>query len=84
MENALYEHVFYLIKETRKPKYLDFYELDDKDLKSPEFYLEETIRHNGKWYFITTSKQYFRSEELRAKAPRVFIKHLYKAKEAVL
>jgi len=82
--NTLYEHCFYLIKETKKPKYLDFYDLNEKDLNSPEIYLEQTIRFNDKWYFITTGKQYCRSEEERENTPKIYIKHLYKKKEPLL
>jgi len=81
MENILYEHVYYIIKETKKPKYLDFYELTEKDLKDPEIYLEQTIRYNDKWFFITTGKQYFATEISSLLAPKIFIKYLYRPKE---
>lgn len=77
MTDTLYEHCFYLVKETKKPTYLDFYDLEDKDLKSIECYLEQTVRINNKWYFVTTGKKYFRSEADRENAPKYYIKALY-------
>lgn len=78
--NILYEQHYYLIKETKKPTYLNFYELDDADFT--EFmlcgYLEQTIRYNGKWFFVTTKKQYFSTEAGRDEAPKILIKYLYK------
>jgi len=78
MDNILYEQVYYLIKETKKPTYLDFYDLDDADLKMIECYLEQTIRYKNRWYFITTKKQYFSNAEKRDTAPKIYLKNLYK------
>ena len=78
--DTLYEHCYYLIKETKKPKYLDFYELEEKDFEYPMVvsYLEQTVRYNDKWYFITTKNIHYRTIEERDKAPKVYIKELYK------
>ena len=81
METAetLYEHVYYLVKETKKPKYLDFYDLRETD--NPEYYLDQTVRINGKWFFMTTGKTHFRSAADRDNAPKIYIKYLYKKKQ---
>lgn len=77
MPDILYEHYYYLMKETKKPKYLDFYELEDTDLKNIECYLEQTVRYKNKWYFIEFKKKYFYTEEARKNAPKYMIKELY-------
>lgn len=80
MSDTLYESNYYLIKETKKPVYLDFYELDDTDFTEAKIccYLEQTVRYNGKWFFITTKKRYFSTAVGRDAAPKVVIKYLYK------
>lgn len=79
MTNILYEHQYYLIKETKKPFYLDFYDLDDSDFTEARLccYLEQTIRYKDKWFFVTTKKQYFSTETARDNAPKILIKYLY-------
>ena len=84
MENILYSHQYYLVKETKNPTYLDFYDLTDKDMKYPEIYLEQTIRYRDRWFFVTSKTEYFRSEVEREKAPKVYIKYLYKKPEAFI
>jgi len=74
----LYEKTQYLLKQTFKPKYLDFYDINEKDLTMPEIYLNQTLRFNNKWYFLTKSKKYFYSAEERDKMPELLIKDLYK------
>ncbi len=76
--DTLYEHCYYLMKETKKPTHLDFYELEDKDLRMLDAYEKQTVRYQGKWFFVTYRKQYFYSEESQKNAPRVYIKYLYK------
>ena len=85
MTNILYEHFYYLIKETKKPTYLDFYDLDDSDFTETKLccYLEQTIRYGGKWFFVTTKKQYFGTEAGRDAAPKMLIKHLYQKPEPI-
>ena len=81
---TLYEGMYYLIKETKQPKYLDFYELEEKDLNDPVMYLEQTVRYAGKWYFITTKTRCFDSENERDSAPKVYIKNLYQKKKPLM
>ena len=85
MTNVLYEHCYYLIKETKKPTYLDFYDLDDTDFIEAKLccYLEQTIRYKGKWFFVTTKKQYFSTAEDRDTAPKMLIKYLYRKPEPI-
>lgn len=85
MNNVLYEHIYYLIKETKKPKYLDFYELDDTDFTEAKLccYLEQTIRYKGKWFFVTTKKQYFSTEAGRDTASKMLLKYLYRKPESI-
>lgn len=83
MNDCLYEHCYYLMRETKNPKYLDFYDLEDKDLKSIECYLEQTVRYKNKWYFIESKKTYFYTEEAREKASKHMIKELYKKAKAL-
>lgn len=78
--HVLYEHVYCLIRETKKPKYLDFFALDAADLRDPRAYLEQTIRYAGKWFFVTTGKQIFKTVEARDAAPKIYIKFLRKPK----
>ena len=77
-ERVLYEQWYYLMKETKKPTYLDFYDLEDRDLNFIENYLEQTVRYQDKWYFVTNGKKYFSTAEDRDTAPKYYIKELYK------
>ena len=79
----LYEGSYYLIRQTKKPKYLDFYELEDKDLSCIECYLEQTVRYKNDWYFIEQKHRYFHSENERDISPRYYIKKLYKKLEVI-
>ena len=83
--NTLYEQLYYLIRETKKPTYLDFYDLDDSDFTEAKLccYLEQTIRYKGRWFFITTKKQYFSTAEDRDAAPKMLIKYLYQKPEPI-
>ena len=78
MDNLLYEYCYYLMRQTKKPKYLDFYELKDKDLKCLDSYLEQTVRYKNEWYFIESKRKYFHNKLDRDNAPRYIIKKLYK------
>ena len=78
MDNIVYSHYYYLVRETKRPTYLDFYDLTDKDMEYPEIYLEQTIRYKNKWFFVTSKTKYFRTEKEQQEAPRVYIKYLYK------
>lgn len=82
--NTLYEHCYYLMKETKKPVYLDFYELEKKDLPNIVCYLEQTVRYNGKWFFIKMLKSYFKEYNQRENAPKNWIKFLYQKKQPIL
>ena len=84
MTNTLYEHCYYQMRETKRPKYLDFYELEKKDLQHIECYLEQTVRYSEKWFFIEMKKTYFQSAYLRDQAPRNWIKYLYQKKSPIL
>lgn len=84
MTTTLYEHYAYIARETKQPKYLDFYELEQKDLKNIECYLDQTVRIDNKWFFVTTAKKYYRSEAERDRAPKFYIKRLYKKPEAIV
>ncbi len=84
MNNILYERHYYLMKQTKKPVYLDFYELEDKDLKLLNIYLEQTVRYKNEWYFIEWKKKYYHNEENAKKAPEFMIKKLYKKEEPLL
>ena len=75
--NTLYEHCYYLMTETKKPKYLDFYDLEDKDLGWLVSYRNQTVRYRGKWFFVTYKKTYFSSEKAAKEAPENYIKYLY-------
>lgn len=80
MDRVLYEHQYYLVKETKQPTFLDFYGLEDKDFA--EFivagYVNQTIQYKNKWFFVTIQKKYFSTEEKRDASPKVLIKYLYK------
>lgn len=80
---TLYEKTQYILKQTQKPKYLDFYDLDKKDLTMPEIYIGETIRLENKWFFLEVKKKYFNSEKERDEAPTTLIKELYKKPTAL-
>jgi hypothetical protein len=82
--NTLFEHCYYQARETKKPIYLDFYEIEKKDLPHIDCYLEQTIRYNNKWYFVEMKKTYFRSETQRNNAPKYWIKNLYQKKSPIL
>lgn len=71
------------MRETKKPKYLDFYDLEREDLKNIEIYLENTVRYDGRWYFIETKKRYFRDEKESKKAEKIYIKNLYRNKQVL-
>lgn len=79
--NVLHEHNYYLMQETKKPTYLDFYELEEKDLPKIDCYLEQTVRYNDKWFFIKSAKTYFSLRQ--ENYPKLWIKYLYKTKEAI-
>ncbi len=76
--NTLYEHCYYRLRETKKPTYLDFYELDVNDLHNLECYLNQTIRFQNKWYFLEMKKKYFYTEKERDATPKYMMKPLYK------
>ena len=76
--NTLYEHWYYVMRETKKPVYLVFYDLERKDLQDIECYLEQTVRYDGKWFFVKAKTTYFGNERDRDAAFRLFIKFLYK------
>ena len=78
--NILYEHYYYLMHETKRPKYLDFYDLNNKDLSMLELYMDQTVRYEGKWFFVKQYKKYFRDKKIRDSAPRNFIRYLYERK----
>ena len=82
--STIFEHCYYLVKQTKKPTYLDFYDISPKDLKFPEIYCDQTVRIEGNWYFVTMKKTYYYNEEEWKTAPRVYIKRLYKKPVAVL
>jgi len=82
-DNVLYEHLYYLMRQTKQPKYLDFYELEGKDLKKLEYYVNQTIRYNGEWYFVKMEKTYFYDEFRRDAAPMYYIKKLWKQPEPI-
>ena len=81
MNNILYEHCYYLMRQTKNPKYLDFYDLEEKDLRCIDCYLEQTVRYNNEWYFVEMKKKYYYNEIDREKAPKYMIKKLYKKVE---
>jgi len=80
---VLYEGIYYLMRETKKPTYLNFYELEEKDLWDLIVYCDQTVRYNDKWFFISMKKTYFSTKERRDAAPKQYIKYLYKKKEPV-
>lgn len=78
--DILYEHYYYLMQETKNPKYLDFYDLDNKDLSLLELYINQTVRYRGRWFFVKQYKKYFRNKKNADVAPGNFIKYLYERK----
>ena len=75
---TLYRSKYFLMRETKQPTYLDFFDIEDKDLKYLYDYEDQTVRYNGKWFFIEQHHQDFSSEERRDASPKAYIKYLYK------
>lgn len=78
--NVLYSQYYYILRETKNPKYLDFYDLDDKDINEFDLalYQNQTIKYKNKWFFVTWKKRYCNSEKKRDALPERYIKYLYK------
>jgi len=76
MRNVLYENSYYLLRETKNPTYLDFYELNDRDVEFPAIvaYAKQTVRYKGKWFFV----EYKTEIGCEKRGVSVFLKHLYK------
>lgn len=49
-ENKVHRRYIFIAKETKKPRYLDFYDLDS--FREISLYEKQTVRLNGKWYFV--------------------------------
>jgi len=62
---------------------MDFYDLEDKNLKDLLLYENQTVRYKGKWYIVKEKKQLFRTEEERDKFPVNWIKNPYKNTVAI-
>ena len=78
MGNTRYEGGYYLIKETKQPKYLDFYDLKKKDLTTLWAYVGQTVGYRKRWFFITYKTTLFYSEKARDNYAKNWIKYLYK------
>ena len=75
---TMYEGGRYLMKETKQPKYLNFFDLKDKDLSLLVAYVDQTIRYKNKWFFVTHNTKLFYSEKDRDNYAENWIKYLYK------
>jgi len=78
MTDIRYEGIYYLMKETKQPKYLDFYDLKREDLTTIWFYVGQTVRYRKRWFFVTDETKLFYSKKERDNYPQNWIKHLYK------
>lgn len=75
---TMYEGGRYLMKETKQPKYLDFFDLEDKHLSVLAVYVDQTVRYKNKWFFITYKTKLFYSKKDRDNYAENWIKYLYK------
>ena len=80
---TMYEGGYYLMKETKQPKYLDFYDLKKEDLSSLVAYVDQTVRYKKRWFFVTHKTKLFYSFDVRDNYPENWIKYLYKKPEEI-
>jgi len=80
---TMYEGGYYLMKETKQPKYLDFYDLKKEDLAILRTYIGQTVRYKKRWFFVTYKTKLFYSFDVRDNYPKNWIKYLYKQPEEI-
>ena len=80
---TMYEGGYYLMKETKQPKYLDFYDLKKEDLAILRTYIGQTVRYKKRWFFVTHKTKLFYSFDVRDNYPENWIKYLYKKPEEI-
>ena len=80
-KDRLYQSSVYVARETIKPKYLEFYNLDNFD--DIPLYVGETVKIDGKWYYVeiqdkiyAKKPEWFNNPTMRE--DKIFIKPLRK------
>jgi hypothetical protein len=62
---------------------LDFYELTKKDLKNLDFYLNETVMYDGKWFVVKIKSKLFKTKDEMNNYPENWIKYPYQNKKPI-
>jgi len=79
--HTVYEATYYIMIGKTKlcnGMNLDFYDLEDKDLKSLICYFNKTVRYKGKWFIVKSKTNWFDSEKDRDNYAENWIKYPYK------